>query len=46
MENLEGDFDPAQYDLAMARAFGDGYYDQGEGEDKPEFSDSGEGWWC
>ncbi len=43
MEDLEGDFDPAQYDQAMLRAFGEQYYEQGEGEGKPEFSDSGEG---
>ncbi len=43
VEDLEGDFDPAQYDQAMLRAFGEQYYEQGEGEGKPEFSDSGEG---
>ena len=45
---LDGDFDPASYDEAMARTFDDGYYmvdeeggeGEGEGEDgKPEFSD-------
>ena len=45
---LDGDFDPASYDEAMARTFDDGYYmvdeegEEGEmeGEEgKPEFSD-------
>ena len=44
---LDGDFDPASYDEAMATAFDDGYYmmddeggeGEGEGEGKPEFSD-------
>ena len=44
-EQLDGDFDPASYDEAMARTFDDGYYmvdeegeEEGE-EGKPEFSD-------
>ncbi len=43
MEDLEGEFDPAHYDEAMARVFGEEYYEGGGGEEKPEFSDSGEG---
>ena len=49
--DLEGDFDPASYDQAMARAFDDEYYvmeeegggEEGEGEGKPVFSDDEDG---
>ena len=50
---LEGDFDPASYDQAMARAFDDEYYvmeeegreeeEEGENEGKPVFSDDEDG---
>uniref|UniRef100_A0A914UYH1 Protein KRI1 homolog n=1 Tax=Plectus sambesii TaxID=2011161 RepID=A0A914UYH1_9BILA len=41
MDDLEGDFDPAEYDRKMQKMFNDKYYSQGvEDEEKPQFSDS------
>ena len=47
--DLDGDFDPASYDQAMAQAFDEDYYqmeeEEGEGEDgKPVFSDDNGIW--
>ncbi len=38
-KDIETDFDPESYDKAMQNAFSEEYYDEGDDEEKPEFSD-------
>ncbi|KAI3487773.1 hypothetical protein L1887_48254 [Cichorium endivia] len=37
--DLEGDFDPDAHDKAMQKAFGDGYYEGEDGDEKPTWDD-------
>ena len=38
-EDMDGDFDPSQYDKIMQSVFDEQYYDE-EDDEKPDFSDN------